>query len=677
MRPVKQHNLTAHKLRYSKLNVLSELFKQKPALEIVNDDLTNDSLSSGNEALEAAMRNASLLELSDIISAETNFTSDLKFIHKNIRFSIDIKGCVLVRQTRGMYWEYKVILEQHKFLTKEGWLKVPAYLNSSIETLISMKMEMSESVNLNFNEDDKLLYKLFNTKHAHFESFRYERGGALFIPSGTNTYSQYDKIYLSNVASIISYCVEKDASSRFLSNVYSNLQHIATQAKEFEKQEYNSESIPAAYLDESSGLPNQAGFLRLIRHLIDTKQDKFYVVAISLDKFTYFCNLFDETTKRSLLTSTTKRIQEVIKDNNSLSHISPSDLAFVLMETEAECVDKVINELLNSFSEDIQVNDVKVRFEICAGYSAYSACNRSADNLLKMANVALFRASQRTSQRFVAYKEGMERELKLHIELGRSIRQAISRNEFEVFFQPIVHVEDVDNICHFESLVRWMHPNEGMISPALFIEIAEASGDIIHLGYWVTERVCQHLARPETPDCVNVSINLSPVQIRENKLAQKMLAILDRYEIPPSKVTFEITETAAMLDPSLTGQRFEELKNAGFKLSLDDFGTGHSSLSYLLNFSFDLLKIDKSFIDQSSLNQGYAVIANSMIQMAHKLNMGVICEGIETQQQFKMVKAWGADFIQGYLISRPMPIEHFYPSHKKASNSCNSLYSNL
>lgn len=646
---------------------LSDLIRQgsHSSLEEVLDVLNEETIAPGNEALEAAMRNASLLDLSEMIGVETSFSRDLKFIHKNIRFSIDIKNCFLVRQTRGMFWEYTVILEKHKFCKDERWFKIPAHLNNSIETLISLKMEMNESVSFDDNESDPLFFRLFNAENAHFESFRYDRGGVLFIPSEKTEYSQYDKAYLSNVASIISFCVEKDASSRFLSGVYQNLRHISQQVTESESKGYNSGSIPAAYLDESSGLPNQAGFLRLLRHLIDAKQGKFYVVVISLDKFTYFCNLFDDETKRLLLASTVDRVRSVIKGNNSLSHISTSELAFVLMEHEGIVVNKAINELLNIFSEDIQVRDVKVRFDICAGYSAYPAYSNSADVLLKMANVALFRASQKSNNRFVAYTEGMERALKLHIELGRSIRQAIKRNEFEVFFQPIVLVEASDNVCHYESLVRWMHPEEDVISPALFIEIAEASGDIIHLGYWVTERVCQHLARPDTPNNISVSINLSPVQLRENRLVQNMINILDRYSIGANRISFEITETAAMLDPGLTGQRFDELKSAGFKLSVDDFGTGHSSLSYLLNFSFDALKIDKSFIDHSCFNKGYAVIAQTMIDMAHKLGMSVICEGIETESQYKMIEEWGADFAQGYLISRPMPIEHFYPQIDK------------
>jgi EAL domain-containing protein (putative c-di-GMP-specific phosphodiesterase class I)/GGDEF domain-containing protein len=634
--------------------------EQTSPLKSVINSLNDNRPAEGNEALEAALRNSSLLDLSDMIGVDTHFDRDLKFIHKNIRFSIDIKQCLLIRQVQGIRWEYKLIIDRNKFISEGQWCSVAKEEYSNIETMLSIKLEMSNVIPFAFADSSDPLFQIFSKNNGHFESFRYERGGVLFVPSEAMTYTQFDKVYLSNVASIISFCVEKDTSSRFLSSVYRNLKNLAQQAQSNPDQ-YLTKSIPAAYLDDSSGLPNQAGFLRLLRHLIDSGQSHFSVAVLSLDKFAYFCNLFDESIKKRFLEATIERINSILTENSSLSHIGPSELAFVMIEQDHEVVNQKILEIINVFSEDLQVDDIKVRFEICAGFSNYPSCGEQADLLLKMANVALYRATQKNSDRLIAYKTGMEKSLQLHLELGRSIRQAIDRDEFEVFFQPIMTVTEDASVCHYEALIRWMHPVEGMISPVLFIEIAEASGDIIPLGYWVTERVCQHLATKEVPDNVCVSINLSPVQIRESKLAQNMRDILERYQVTPDRVTFEITETAAMLDPVLTRQRFEELRMNGFKLSVDDFGTGHSSLSYLLNFSFEYLKIDKSFIDHSSINDGYAVIASSMIQMAHKLNMIVICEGIETYAQQKMVKEWGADMLQGYLLSKPLPMHNFYP----------------
>lgn len=621
--------------------------------------LSDENKARGNEAVEAALRNSSLLDLSDMISVDSSFNRDLRFIHKNIRFSIDIQDLYLLRQTRGMYWEYKCVLQQHRFCRDSYWQRIPANLYNRLEVLMSMHLRISSDESANDDESEPLLQKLFGANNSHFEGFRYDRGGVIFNPSNDSSYSEFDKNYLSNIASIVSFCVEKDTSERFLSDVYQHLRNTAEQVKRIKEADVSG-AIPTAYLEESSGLPNQAGLIRLMHHLIDSACENFFLVVLSIEKFSYFCNLFDSDTKQKLLAETIDRIRSILGENSSLSHIGHSELAFVIIEANESETIQSVHQIVNAFSEDIEVDDVQVRFEISAGLCTFPDCAVEAEQLLKMANVALYRATQKSSERLVSYRKGMENTLRLHVELGRSIRQAIDRSEFEVFFQPIVALNEGAEVCHYESLVRWMHPAEGMISPALFIELAEASGDIIHLGYWVVERVCQHLIKTEVPNEVQVSINLSPVQLRESKLSMKMLGILRKYDIEPERISFEITETAAMLDPALTRQRFDELNRAGFELSVDDFGTGHSSLSYLLNFSFKYLKIDKSFIDQSGTDDGYAVIAGGMINMAHQLGMTVICEGIETHGQREMVKRWGADFIQGYLIDRPSPIAYYY-----------------
>ena len=170
-------------------------------------------------------------------------------------------------------------------------------------------------------------------------------------------------------------------------------------------------------------------------------------------------------------------------------------------------------------------------------------------------------------------------------------------------------------------------------------------------------RVCHHLSSAEVPDNINVSINLSPVQIRELKLPQNMVDILDRYNISSNRITFEITETAAMLDPTLTRQRFEELRMSGFKLSVDDFGTGYSSLSYLRKYPIDVLKIDRSFILDMAKEKGDKVLVSAIISMAKAMNMQVVAEGVETKQEVDILLELGCDYIQGFYYSKPMPAQ--------------------
>ena len=238
---------------------------------------------------------------------------------------------------------------------------------------------------------------------------------------------------------------------------------------------------------------------------------------------------------------------------------------------------------------------------------------------------------------------------------------AIELQEFSLYFQPIVNTLTLaEDFQHYEALIRWEHPIKGMIPPDHFIHIAEKSGAIIPLGYWVIHEVCRCLSQPSVPQNVSVSINLSPVQFKEASLVQSIVKIIKSYGISTNRITIEITETSAMRDHQLTRKVFAAFHAEGFKLSMDDFGTGYSSLSYLLNFNFDIIKIDKSFIANTLVDGEYEIIAKAVVKLAHDLSLIVVCEGIETDDQLQMVSEWKTDFIQGYLISKPRPWSEFY-----------------
>ncbi|MFT5704841.1 MAG: EAL domain-containing protein (putative c-di-GMP-specific phosphodiesterase class I) [Shewanella sp.] len=278
-----------------------------------------------------------------------------------------------------------------------------------------------------------------------------------------------------------------------------------------------------------------------------------------------------------------------------------------------------------------------------------------------MAYIALYQAKNPPSRKPVGYQDEIVQELKLHLELAHCLPKAIEAQEFILYFQPIVNTTRLDEVIHhYEALIRWRHPVKGMIPPDHFIEIAEKSGDIIAIGYWVIHEVCRCLSLPSVPNNVGVSINLSPIQFKGEGLIQNITAILNEYSIAPKRITIEITETSSMQDSELTKEKFSEFHEQGYKLSMDDFGTGYSSLSYLLNFHFDIIKIDKSFIDNTLVDVQYEIIAQTVVKLAHDLSLVVVCEGIETDEQFKMVSEWETDMIQGYLISKPKPWGEFY-----------------
>lgn len=329
---------------------------------------------------------------------------------------------------------------------------------------------------------------------------------------------------------------------------------------------------------------------------------------------------------------------------------------------EENGVIKRVNQIVDAFLENLLVDGYRMNCKLKAGYSSYPYCAEDQEELIRMAYIALFQAKTSHNEKIIGYERGIVQELQLNLELAHSLPTAIENKEFVLFFQPIVNVNQLDKeINHYEALIRWQHPDKGIISPIKFIDLAEKSGDIVPLGYWVFEEVCRHLSRPSVPKNIGISVNLSPIQLKEPDLIAKIIEILNNYNISTNRITIELTESSAIQNSDLTKERFSEFHLAGFILSMDDFGTGYSSLSYLLQFPFDILKVDKSFIDNTLVDDNYAIIGRAVVQLAKDLSMSVICEGIETEQQLEMVKSWDTDMIQGYLISKPKPWNEFYP----------------
>lgn len=639
----------------------------KKALNIVSDNevanansidrsLFYSDSTSIKQTLEASLRSASLLELSSSISVDSNFVRDLKSIYQKTRFSVDIDTCVLFRFVNGLWWEVMPIIENHKFIEQCRWSKVPKNKVGTIESLFEIRDEVVNQRECGDESTD--IFSLLSQGNIHFERFKTERGGVAFKPSGVKFFSQYDTAFLAYVAAIISFCVDKDISSHYLQEVYHSLQEIADNLNE---QSTDEESISTMFLDPTTGLHSKLGFQRIIQYLIDKKQANSFIVVLSLEISGGSINLLDEEVKRSFLKKAIVRLKSDIPDNNTLSILNSSEFAFIMLDSSTEEVISILTRVIDAFLNYLMVDGHPMPCELRAGYSCYPSCESEPNELLRMAYIALYQAKSTPSRKPVGYQDAIVQELRLHLELAHCLPRAIELQEFALYFQPIVHTTELDEpIQHYEALIRWDHPIKGVIPPDHFIEIAEKSGDIIAIGYWVIHEVCRCLSQASVPQNVGVSINLSPVQFKEEMLVQNIARIIKSYGISTNRITIEITESSAMQDNQLTKEMFSEFHAEGFKLSMDDFGTGYSSLSYLLNFHFDIIKIDKSFIDNTLVDVQYKIIAQTVVKLAHDLKLTVICEGIETDEQYRMVSDWQTDMIQGYLISKPKPWSEFY-----------------
>ncbi len=249
---------------------------------------------------------------------------------------------------------------------------------------------------------------------------------------------------------------------------------------------------------------------------------------------------------------------------------------------------------------------------------------------------------------------------KFSLGIENSLQRALEHEEFELHYQPIIDLQS-GSIKGCEALIRWSHPERGLLGPFEFIPYAENTGLIIPLGYWITEQACgfqKQLAERYSTDFF-MSINLSSKQFEATDLTSNMAALVNQFASNPAQIKFEITESLLMTNPDLAQSALSDLKQTGVKLAIDDFGTGYSSLSYLHQFPFDILKIDRSFVSTMLQNKKSNEIVKSLIDLSHNLGMQVVAEGVETSYEADMIKQYRAELAQGYLYSRPVPAEAF------------------
>jgi predicted signal transduction protein with EAL and GGDEF domain len=279
---------------------------------------------------------------------------------------------------------------------------------------------------------------------------------------------------------------------------------------------------------------------------------------------------------------------------------------------------------------------------------------RDQEQLLKKADLALYRSKSAGRNCFTIYDEAMSAELEARNTLEGDLRDAIAQCQLEVHYQPFVDALSGAR-RGFEALVRWRHPTRGLIPPDQFIPLAEETGLIVPLGEFVLRRACADAAG--WPSDLAVAVNLSPIQFKEAELFDMICAALADSGLPPQRLEIEITESV-LLERGVENHAFmQRLKQLGIELALDDFGTGYSSLSYLTAFPFDKIKIDKSFIRNLTHQPRSSAIISAIVTLARGLDMSVTAEGVETREEFERLKALGVNFAQGYLFGRPQPIE--------------------
>jgi len=363
-----------------------------------------------------------------------------------------------------------------------------------------------------------------------------------------------------------------------------------------------------------------------------------------------------------LLQQVTQRIIVRLRGRDTVARLGGDEFAVMLPNImHPEDAALVANELMNSLNQPWTLsNGAEVRIGVSIGISLFPEHGGSTTDLLQHADAAMYQAKQEGRGRFRYFSQNLTHAARERIELEARLHHAIAQDELRVFYQPQIEIAS-GRIVGAEALVRWEHPQEGLIPPLRFIPLAEATGLIGAIGEWVLRETCAQGKRwidAGLPP-LTLAVNLSPRQFLHGDFSASVAAILAQTGFPPDRLEMELTEGALMEQAEDVVQLLARLRAIGVRLAIDDFGTGYSSLAYLTRFPLDVLKIDKSFIDELPHQQGNVAIASAIVAMGHSLGFQVLAEGVENTDQLAFLQSRGCDLYQGYLASKPVPADAF------------------
>jgi diguanylate cyclase len=412
--------------------------------------------------------------------------------------------------------------------------------------------------------------------------------------------------------------------------------------------------------DALTGLPNQMLLHEKFESISQNQDSTVAVILIGLDRFKRINETLGYPFGDILLKFVAERLIAFSSGKYTVARLAGDQFAILIPGLQMDSFESVGNEILEIISRAFTLESHHVFLSTSLGISAFPEDGSDIDKLIKNAEIALHsakRAGGNCQQIFSVKQHAIESR---KLQLQSSFPRAMENSEFEVYYQPQLNVAS-GLVVGAEALVRWNHPQEGFISPGEFIPIMEDSGWIIPLGDWILGNTCKQVQMWHSNGFPNlrVSVNLSTRQFSQPNLAKRLQVILDEAQLPSKFLEVEITETSIMQDTESAIRILQELKKIGVRIALDDFGTGFSSLSYLRQFPLDSVKIDQSFIRDVTINSKNAAITLAIIQMAQKMKLKVIAEGVESFPELFFLYMHQCEEMQGYIFSRPLPAKEF------------------
>ncbi|HZX25555.1 MAG TPA: EAL domain-containing protein [Telluria sp.] len=425
---------------------------------------------------------------------------------------------------------------------------------------------------------------------------------------------------------------------------------------------YQSELEYQANHDALTGLPNRNLFHDRLEQAIAFAQrygHALWVVFVDLDNFKIINDTLGHGVGDQLLQTVAQRLSARLRASDTVARLGGDEFMLLMLDhQEPHLAPNALDELLAAVATPVRLGSQEVALTCSVGASIYPRDGTTAAELLRQADLAMYRAKAAGRNQRLFYAPEMEAELTERALIERHLRFALQRGELALHYQPRVDLEN-GRVTGVEALARWLHPDLGLVAPARFIPVAEETGLIEDIGNWVLREACLQNCRWRAlglPD-MHVAVNVSARQFARADFARGVLAVLEETGLPPHLLELEITESLMMHDVGRAVQTLAALKKVGVKLSIDDFGTGYSSLAYLRHFPLDFLKIDQSFVAAMLSDPSGAAIVRAIITLGHSLGFAIIAEGVETEEQRAHLRAGGCNEMQGYLFSRPVPAD--------------------
>lgn len=437
-----------------------------------------------------------------------------------------------------------------------------------------------------------------------------------------------------------------------------------------------------AYHDMLTRLPNRTLLKdRLHQAITHARRNKtnLSVMFLDLDRFKVINDTLGHIVGDHLLQAVAMRLRHCLREGDTLARIGGDEFTLLLPEVQNRQDSELIaRKIIKSLKEPFKIDNHELFISTSIGISHYPEDGENMESLIKHADIAMYSVKGKGKNGFEFYDDCMIDAYSKHLSLENDLRRALENNQFQLYYQPQINIE-TNEVFAMEALIRWHHPERGLISPNEFIELAEETRLIKCIGNWILKSAIEELSRWRKMGLTNVrvAINVSAVQLEQADFVNYVLNTLNANQIPGEFLEIEITENTIMHDTDDGVLKLRELSNHGIKIAIDDFGTGYSSLNYLKRLPIDTLKIDQSFVHDMAKSEEDSSIIKAIIAIAKGLNLKIISEGVETQAQLEQLREWRCKNMQGFLFGRPMPCDdamrHLKNNHCATEKTANDI----